>query len=551
MGFSVTNARCSVEPFAVRTRFNFEVKDDIKESVMKTLRVVGCLSLSLLAGTAFAQNETPGPVVTIYSTLNPGQGVPRDALAQARYSGGWSNISNIVQGFATVRQYLTLDLKNGLNDVRVTDVAALIEPTTVSFQSLTAPNTTRVLEQNFQFDLIGREKLLEKYLDKEIKVGSPAGDSLSFTSGTLLSTAGGIVMRDKGGQIQIVGNATNFELPALPQGLLTRPTLLWQVETQQPGTHTARITYETAGMTWWADYNALFAPGKDNNSGTLDLSAWVSIVNQSGASYPEATLKLIAGRVNRVQPQNGRSDMRFLKSAAMEDGAGGGFEQKAFFEYHLYTLGRATTLPDNSTKQIELFPAVFKIPCEKTLVYDGLAMDVGDYGGPMTDQGFGAQGRTTVDVYLRFQNSKASGLGIPMPAGRVRVSQVDAGKSGNPADAMAEFIGEDVLKHTPKDESVLLKLGAAFDVVGERKQVDFKVDSNRRTMEETIEISVRNRKDVKTNVIVRERLFRWLNWEISGATAKYEKTDARTIQFPLTLEPGQEGKVRYTVKYTW
>jgi len=240
-----------------------------------------------------------------------------------------------------------------------------------------------------------------------------------------------------------------------------------------------------------------------------------------------------------------------MQAAAMEDRAEGGFEQKAFFEYHLYTLGRATTLPDNSTKQIELFPAVLKIPCEKTLVYDGLALDAGDYGGPMTDQGFGAQGRTTVDVYLRFQNSKAAGLGLPMPAGRVRVSQLDPGKSGNPADGMAEFVGEDVLKHTPKDESVLLKLGAAFDVVGERKQVDFKVDSNRRMMEETIEISVRNRKDVKTNVIVRERLYRWANWEISGATEKYEKTDARTIQFPLTLEPGKEAKVRFTVKYTW
>lgn len=522
---------------------------------MKTIHahVAGALVLASLAGSAFAQNDAAaqGPVVTIYSTLNPGQGVPRDALAQARYNGGWSGISNAVQGFATVRQYLKLDLKSGLNDVRVTDVAALIEPTTVTFQSLTAPAMTRVLEQNFQFDLIGREKLLEKYLDKEIKVGSPSGDHMSFTSGTLLSTAGGIVMRDKGGQIQIVGNATNFELPTLPEGLLTRPTLLWQVETQQPGTHTARISYETQGMTWWADYNVLFAPGKDNNSGTLDLSAWVSIVNQSGATFSDATLKLIAGRVNRIQPQDGRFNYpRMAKSMAMEDRADG-FEQKAFFEYHLYTLGRATTLPDNSTKQIELFPAVFKIPCEKTLVYDGLAMEIGDYGGPMTDQGFGAQGRTTVDVYLRFQNSKASGLGIPMPAGRVRVSQVDTGKSGNPADAMAEFIGEDVLKHTPKDESVLLKLGAAFDVVGERKQVDFKVDSNRRTMEETIEISVRNRKDIKTNVIVRERLYRWANWEISGATQKYDKTDSRTIQFPLTLEPGQEGKVRFTVRYSW
>ncbi|MFO0861322.1 MAG: hypothetical protein U0570_12265 [Phycisphaerales bacterium] len=518
---------------------------------MKTnVFAVGCMALFIAAGSARAQSDSPGPVVTIYSTLSPGQGVPRDALAQAKYNGGWGGVANAVQGFATVRQYLKLELKHGLNDVRVTDVAALIEPTTVTFESLTAPTLTRVLEQNFQFDLIGREKLLEKYLDKEITVSSPAGDRVAVSSGTLLSTAGGVVLRDKGGQVQIVANPTSFELPSLPGGLLTRPTLLWQVETQQPGTHTARISYETEGMTWWADYNALFAPGKDNNSGTLDLSAWVSIVNQSGATYDGATLKLIAGRVNKIQPQDNRYNYPRMAKAALAEDRSEGFEQKAFFEYHLYTLGRPTTLPDNSTKQIELFPSVMKVPCEKTLVFDGLALDPMDYGGPMTDQGFGAQGRSTVDVYLRFKNNKESGLGIPLPAGRVRVSQSDPGKGG-PNDAIAEFIGEDALKHTPKDETVLLRLGASFDVVGERTQVDFKVDSARRTMEETIEITLRNRKDVKTDVIVRERLYRWANWEISGASIKYDKIDSRTVQFPVTVEPGKEVKLRYTVKYSW
>ncbi len=519
---------------------------------MKTLcsTAVGCLVLSSLAGSAFGQAD-PAPIVTIYSTLNPGQGVPRDALAQARYNGGWSGVSNAVQGFGTVRQFLKLDLKNGRNSVRVTDVAALIEPTTVTFESLTAPTTTHVLEQNFQFDLIGREKLLEKYIDKEIAVGAHVGDNVQYTKGKLLSTAGGIVLSGEGGKVQILGDATNFDLPALPNGLLTRPTLLWELETQQPGTHTARISYETAGMTWWADYNALFAPGKDNNSGTLDFFSWVSIVNQSGASYPEAQLRLIAGRVNKIQPQDNRYlGGRMAKAVAMEDRSDG-FEQKAFFEYHLYTLGRPTTLPDNSTKQIELFPAVLKVPCEKVLVYDGLGIEPGDYGGPMTDQGFGAQGRTTIDVYLRFKNNKESGLGVPLPAGRVRVSQLDIPKGGQPADAISEFVGEDIIKHTPRDETVLLKLGASFDVVADRKQVDFKIDSNRRTMEETIEIHARNRKEVKTDLIVRERLYRWTNWEISGASQKYDKVDAHTIQFPLTLEPGKETTVRYTVKYSW
>jgi hypothetical protein len=231
-------------------------------------------------------------------------------------------------------------------------------------------------------------------------------------------------------------------------------------------------------------------------------------------------------------------------AAEMKDEAG--FQEKTFFEYHLYTLGRQSTLPDNSTKQIELFPAVSAVPCEKTLVYYGQAGMYSNFGpSPYVDRNFGLTGNKKVDTYLSFKNSQENKMGIPMPAGRVRVSKLDT------ADGSLEFIGEDRIDHTPKNENILLKLGSAFDVVGERRQVDFKIDSSRNTMTEEIEIKIRNRKEEPVKVIVKENLYRWTNWKIVAANQDYEKQDARTIHFPVTVPADKEVVVRYTVKYTW
>jgi hypothetical protein len=225
--------------------------------------------------------------------------------------------------------------------------------------------------------------------------------------------------------------------------------------------------------------------------------------------------------------------------------ADGGFEEKAFFEYHLYTLGRPTTLPDNSTKQIELFPTARKVPCEKVMVYYGLGSRYPAYGSPMTDRNFGLQSNPKVDIYLKFKNEKAIGMGMPLPSGRIRVSKLD------PADETLEFIGEDAIDHTPKDEQVLIKMGSAFDVVGERKQTDFAVDSNRNWMDETVEIKVRNHKEEKVKVIVKENLYRWTNWQITKKTHEFEKIDSRTIHFPIEIDKDGEATIRYTVHYTW
>ncbi len=221
-----------------------------------------------------------------------------------------------------------------------------------------------------------------------------------------------------------------------------------------------------------------------------------------------------------------------------------GFEEKSFFEYHLYTLGRPATLPNNSTKQIELFDAATRVPAKKQLVYYG-AEGYGFYGDLVLDRDFGPTSNTKVDVWLTLKNDKASGLGMPLPAGRIRVSQQDK------ADGSMEFIGEDKIDHTPKDEDVRVKLGTAFDVVGERRQTDFALNSKGRVMEEAFEIKVRNHKDQAVDVVVRENLYRWSKWTLIQQSTPSEKKDARTIEFPVRIAPDGEAIVTYRVRYTW
>lgn len=486
--------------------------------------------------TAGAQSEAGGNALTIYSTARPG------AISPEAYRHGGRG--QAIPGYAVVRHERDLALNRGRNTVRFTDVAALIDPTTVSFESLTDPKGSSVVEQNFQFDLVSNEKLLQKYIDRTVTVDQIRGNGVESFSGTLLSTAGGLVLKRADGSVQILPHNAGVKLPELPGGLITRPTLVWDIAAGRAGPHKIRVSYQTTGITWWADYNLTYSEGAHANACKLDVGAWVSIINQSGASYPDAKLKLIAGDVQRATPPGRVQPAPMARAAmAMEDKAAG-FEEKAFFEYHLYTLGRATTLPDNSTKQIELFPAARGVPCEKTLVYYG-SVGYGYGGGPLTDRNYGTQSNKKVDVYLGFKNAQENNMGMPLPSGRVRVSKLDD------ADKTLEFIGEDTIDHTPKSEKVLIRLGSAFDVVGERRQVNFSVDTSRKTMSEEIEVKLRNQKTAPVTVIVKENLYRWVNWQITARTHDFQKQDARTIHFPVRIAAGGEVTVRYTVQYTW
>jgi hypothetical protein len=332
------------------------------------------------------------------------------------------------------------------------------------------------------------------------------------------------------GSVRMINGYADVQFLGMPKGLMTRPTLVWRVATDRPGDHTARVSYQTEGITWWADYNLAFTEGANANSGWLDVSGWVSIINQSGAGYNDATLKLIAGDVHRAPKGQGPME-RYpaARSEAMSTAADTGFQEKSFFEYHLYTLGRPASIPNNSTKQLELFPKAERVPCEKVVVYDGLGPNAWWGEGLYTDQSVGVQTSKDVDVYLKFKNGLAEGMGMPLPAGRIRVNKVDSD------DGSMEFIGEDVIRHTPREEEVLVKMGRAFDIVGERVQQDFKYDASRRTIEETYEIKVRNRKKEAVKVIVQEHMYRWSQWEVIKTSVPGTKLSSRLMHFPLTL----------------
>ncbi|MEX1995073.1 MAG: hypothetical protein WD929_10440 [Steroidobacteraceae bacterium] len=498
----------------------------------------------LAAGVLLALNAVaaePQVSLTVYSSAQPG-GIPVEWYRPLPGMG--TPQANALPGFALVRLDRDLDLTKGRSLLKFTDVAALIDPTTVQFLSLTDPTGTKVLEQNFQFDLVSQEKLLSKYIDRSVSVEQQQGDGVKLIEGTLVSSNDGLVIRGADGQISALREWSNMRFGELPGGLITRPTLEWDVLSAKGGTQRARVAYQTGGITWWADYNLIFSEGADANSGFVDVGAWVSLLNQSGATYEKAKLKLIAGDVNRVQADARNIMVTASRMKTMEMSADAGFEEKAFFEYHLYTLGRPATIPNNSTKQIELFEAATRVPARKQLVYYGADFG-GYYGGPMLDREFGPTSNTKVDVWLNFRNDKASGMGMPLPAGRIRVSQLDK------ADGSLEFIGEDQIDHTPKDEDVRVKLGTAFDVVGERRQTDFVVNTKGRVMEEAFEIKVRNHKEQAVEVIVRENLYRWSQWTLLSQSIPSQKKDARTIEFPVRIAAGGEAVVSYRVRYTW
>jgi hypothetical protein len=488
---------------------------------------IGLCSASALAAPAGSDS------VTIYSRMQPGAVAPETYRPTAgRHYGGQ------VPGYAIVRHDRPYALQRGTQSLRISDVAALIDPTTVTFASLDDPRT-RVLEQSFQFDLVSQARLLERYLGQEVTVELPRGDHVDLVEGTLLGAGDGLTLQLADGSVQAIRSYGNIRFSELPGGLITKPTLEWLLDSPSGGTQQTRIAYETQGMTWWADYTVIY---DESRSCEMDLSGWVSIINQSGAGFENARLKLIAGDVHRAEPQRERRDV--VMKMAMAEAAAPSFTEKAFFEYHLYTLDRPADLPDRSTKQLQLFPTARGVPCEKELVF-APTLDMGYYGYQQLDREYGRYGNADVDVYLRFANEKDSKLGMPLPAGRIRVMQEDT------ADGSLEFIGEDVIDHTPRNEEVLIEMGQAFDVVGERKQTDFRVDTRTRNLWESFEIRLRNHKEQATRIVVLENLYRMANWEIESANLDWSKDNSNRIRFEADVDAEGETVIRYTVHYSW
>lgn len=505
------------------------------------LQTLACGAI-LCATNTFAQSsDDEGPAVTVYSTADAADFDPQRYIAQQRM-GMDPNFVWQVPGYAIVKEIRTASLQPGINELQFTDVAEFIDPTTVSFTDLSHPDATSVLEQNFRFDLVSPAKLLDRYIDQAIGVYVQMGDTTELVEGTLLSSANNsLVIQTKDG-IRVVNSlGQSIQLRDLPEGLITRPTLLWKIDTSAGGDHKFRTAYQTNGMTWRADYNIVV----NDDSTRADVGAWVSLLNLSGATFENARLKLIAGDVQRIQPHQ---QIYTMTAKRMRDApeARAGFEEKSFFEYHLYTLPRRTDIQSNTTQQITLFPTAHDVNVEKTLVYFGQPQaQHWRFSSPMEDRNLGTNSNTKVDVYLKVDNKESNHLGMPLPKGKIRVFQRDD------ADDTLEFIGEDLIDHTAKDETLLIKLGQSFDVVGARTQTDFEINTGVHRIVETFEIRLRNHKTADQKVIIREPLYRWSNWEITRNSDAFEKIDSRMIHVPVTVPADGEKVVTYTVRYTW
>lgn len=426
-----------------------------------------------------------------------------------------------------VKDQRTIKLGKGISNLRFMDVAAQIMPTSVHIKSLTDPGTLQVLEQNYEYDLLNPQKLLEKYVGRDVKLytKNPNTEREEIVTATLLSNNGQPIFRI-GDEITF-GHPGRIIFPGVPEDLNAKPTLVWMLENDLPSSHKIEASYLTNGINWRSDY-VVTLNDKDDKA---DLSGWVTIDNHSGATYRNAKLKLVAGDVNRAKDQADYSGkmMRVAEMAASKTPAPQ-FKEDAFFEYHIYTLERAATVKDNQTKQISLVSSD-NIPVKKELLFAGANYYYYNrYNETMANQ--------KVGVFVEIQNKKEHNLGIPLPKGTVRVYKADK-------DGSLQFVGEDAIDHTPKDEKIRIKLGDAFDVVGSRKQTDWRKVAYD-TYEAEFEISLRNHK--KEDVVVKVVEPVPGEWTMLKSSHEYKKAEAFTAEFRIPVAKDQETKLTYRVR---
>ena len=475
--------------------------------------------------------------------------------------------------FAVVRNFLPLDLKSGTNHVEVTDITRHLEPDSVILRPLDDKQKLQILEQNYRNDPVSQELLLSlfegKTIDfqqtlqdgtKKIVAGKiirsgytphtsayPAyGQQYYYQQQAMVSGGGGQPVIEVDGKLQFSLPGQPL-FPALADDTVLKPTLSWELATDKPGPTRAEFSYVTGGMTWQADYNVVAPPKGDS----LELVGWVTLDNQSGKTFSNARVKLMAGDVNKIQPpMNGvGAGIAGGSFARLETFSGTPpVTERNFDEYHLYTLQRPTTLHDRETKQVE-FVRANGIESKSVYVYDGVKIDWNRYNGWQMenirgDSGFGTLWNPKVWVMREFKNSKANNLGMPLPKGRVRFYRRDD-------DGQLEFTGENTIDHTPENEMLRLYTGSAFDLVGERHRTDFHIDNSRDTLDESFEIQLRNHKKEPVQVQIVEHLYRWSTWQIQLASDDFTKKDSQTIEFTVQVPAEGEKTVKYLAHYSW
>ena len=483
------------------------------------------------------------------------------AQQAAKDEGGRPALTIYNQNFVVVREHLSLDLANGVNHAVYAGITSHLEPDSVILRD-PGGRALQILEQSYRNDPISQELLLSFYEGKTIDFLLPRGERNEIIKGKIIrsgyipssSYAGGYQQPGFGQPIIEVDGVLRFGLPgqplfpALTSDSILKPALSWQIETNQPGKFDAEISYVSGGMSWQADYNLVVSDGpKNSHYDLLDVVGWITMRNQSGKTFENARIKLLAGDVSKVESQTaGRRMYAAEAKAVMNDALQPVVREKSFDEFHLYTLERPATLRDNETKQVE-FVRSTGIQSQQLYVYDGAAVGQYSYYSPeqiRDDQSYGTLSNPKIWAMQEFKNAAANQLGMALPKGRLRFYRRDT-------DGHLEFIGENTIDHTPKDETVRVYTGNSFDLRGERKRTNFRVDSNQHWMDETFEIKVRNHKKEAVTVRAVEHLYRWTNWKVFESSHQYRKTDAQTIEFPVTVAPNGEQVVTYTVHYSW
>ncbi len=460
------------------------------------------------------------------------------------------------QNFGLVRERIPLDLASGINRINFSGATAHLEPQSLVLRDPSGQRSLQVLEQSYRADPVTQEALLSLYEGRTIEFLKPDGSAVKgriVRSGYIPAIVqfGQYTQPSYQQPLIEVDGTLRFGLPGQPifpsltGDTILKPTVSWDLETDRPGHFDAELSYVTSGMSWQADYN-LIAPEKGD---VLDLVGWVTIDNRTGHVFENARIKLLAGDVNKIQPNDYRA---FQAVAAMkaraDENMAAPVTEKSFDEYHMYTLARPTTLHDQETKQVE-FVRGNGVAGKKLYVYDGAAIDWSQYQywspeNIRTNREFGTQCNKKVWVMQQFVNSANNGLGIPLPKGKLRFYRKDS-------DGNLEFTGESVIDHTPKDETVRVYTGNSFDLMGERKRTNYVIDTAKDFLDESFEIRLRNHKREPVTFTVVERLYRGLNWRITQESQTHRKTESQRMEYQVTVEPDSEQVVTYTVHYTW
>ncbi len=489
-------------------------------------------------------------------------------LASARLWPAEARLTIYNQNFAVVRQQQPLDLKQGVNRIQVSGVTAYVEPDSVILRDPAGQFPLRILEQNYRADPVSESSLLRLYEGKVIDFLVRQNGHSETVRGKIIRSgytpAGAPAYYNQGAPypsrqpqqpLVEVNGKLQFSLPgqplfpALAPGSILQPVLTWLIEAARPGHVNAELSYVTQGLDWEATYNVAQAA----NGPALDLVGWVTLHNQSGQTFENARIKLMAGTVNKIQPGpygviggvlGGVGAADVMRSAGLPPMV----TQSPFDEYHLYDLHRAVTLRDRETKQLE-FLRQSGVQAARYYVYDGLRIDPNQYNGwnpdaLRQDRSLGTQYRHTVSVMREIVNSQANHLGMPLPAGRMRFYREDE-------DGSLEFLGENQIRHTPANETLRIVTGNAFDLTGERHRTNYMIDMSRNMLDESFEIRLRNHKTQPVEIRVMEHLYRGDTWEITQNSNAFVKLDSHTLEFRVTTPPGGEKVVHYTVHYTW